>query len=272
MIEPPTAYRIALVFSPHMDHELQIFAHVRHWHSWPATVRFRQFIPHPRQDPWPDVDSWQPHGVIGHMTDPVTIHHLERIAHLVRLAPARDGSQPADVGLDYAAIAQTCVNHLIRLGYTSLGTLAWTPPIITAIATAAHSAGLPLYDLTPEIDIPPPRGMTPAGTMFEHLKATISQVPKPLGIVCEYDEDAVKVADACLEDDLSIPQDIGILGTGTSSQIGILNQPTLSNLQLPTAEIGRAAAARMSDLLEGKAPAPHQHFAPIGRDITKSCG
>ena len=82
-------------------------------------------------------------------------------------------------------------------------------------------------------------------------------LPKPVGIWCAADIQALKLTQTCQELGLSIPDQVAILGTGNDALLCNMSTPNLSSLDINGEEVGFEAAR----LLEQR----NQEFEKTGK-------
>lgn len=86
--------------------------------------------------------------------------------------------------------------------------------------------------------------------------SALMRVPNPpTAVLCANDEMAFGAARALRALGLRVPEDVSIVGFDDQDMAAYYNPP-LTTVDIPRREIGREAAARLLDLLEGRAVAP----------------
>ncbi|MBR0237338.1 MAG: DNA-binding transcriptional regulator [Thermoguttaceae bacterium] len=83
-------------------------------------------------------------------------------------------------------------------------------------------------------------------SMFDWLRS----LPKPIGIWCPADIQALKLAQACQELDISVPDQVAILGTGNDSLLCNMTTPNLSSLDINGEEVGFEAARLLEQRIQ----------------------
>ena len=84
----------------------------------------------------------------------------------------------------------------------------------------------------------------------------LKRLPKPVGILAFDDKMAMRVIAACLQENIAIPDLVGVLGIGNDELLCELTAPALSSLAVPTHEVGRRAAEMLAEFLAGHPPNP----------------
>ncbi len=97
------------------------------------------------------------------------------------------------------------------------------------------------------------------------LEGKLAKAPRPLGVFCHSDYDAISVLNACLKAGLSVPEEVAILGVG-DNEIACENQSVpLSSIRHDYGRIGYEAAALLQHLMQGGGnPAKPQLIQPVG--------
>lgn len=106
------------------------------------------------------------------------------------------------------------------------------------------------------------------------LQKWVRDLPKPIGIFAVHDPVGRCVAAACREENISIPEEVAILGVDNDELICDLTHPPLSSVSVPWEKIGYEAARVMDQLLStGRAPrrpvvvAPEPVMARLSSDL-----
>jgi len=92
--------------------------------------------------------------------------------------------------------------------------------------------------------------------IFTHRLATLlRKAPKPLAVLGYDDADAARVLTACLEADISVPQDVAIMGIGDDTVVCENQAVPLSSVGHDLARIGYAGAALLDRMMSRKGKA-----------------
>ena len=182
-------------------------------------------------------------------------------AAFARLAPAplvsvntdRSGEGIASVCLDEEAIARLAVQHLRDAGLRQLSTFrfdnspfavererAFTEAASAAGARVSPGWGSDLAALAPRIETP--------AAIFDWLR----QLPKPCGIFTCTDSWGRAVARYVRAAELSVPEQIALVGADNDVLECELISPPLSSVMIPWQELGRKAAQLVQNALAGK--------------------
>ncbi len=99
----------------------------------------------------------------------------------------------------------------------------------------------------------------------EKLKKWLANLPKPVGIFCGLDRDALEISYLCGELGLRVGKDVGIVGYGNDEFFCQTRHPYLSSVENNPARIGYEAAKLLVDLIHGgRPPGKPIRVAPAG--------
>lgn len=84
------------------------------------------------------------------------------------------------------------------------------------------------------------------------LSAWLRKLPKPCAVFAPNDRRGKQVIDACIEEDISVPGELAILGVDDDSWFCEASAPTLSSIQCDVETAGYAIAQHLNALLHGK--------------------
>jgi LacI family transcriptional regulator len=85
------------------------------------------------------------------------------------------------------------------------------------------------------------------------LRQWLRDLPKPVGIFCMSDPQARAVEMMCLEMNIRIPSEVGILGTGNRAGGRMTGQIEVSHIEVPLYEMGYHAGGEISKMLKDPA-------------------
>lgn len=90
-------------------------------------------------------------------------------------------------------------------------------------------------------------------------KEWILSLPRPCAILAANDRYAWHAIDICRENDISVPEEIAVLGVDNDVLLTEMVRPTLSSIDLGAERVGFAAAKMLEELMNGKS----KNAAPI---------
>jgi LacI family transcriptional regulator, galactose operon repressor len=86
----------------------------------------------------------------------------------------------------------------------------------------------------------------------EYLSEWVQNLPKPVGVLACYDVLAQKLLDACRASDISVPEEVAVIGVDNDKILCKLSEPSLSSI-IPNAHLtGYEAARILSSMMDGK--------------------
>ncbi len=87
----------------------------------------------------------------------------------------------------------------------------------------------------------------------DQLADWLSQLPKPIGIMCCQDDRGHEVIDACQRVELQVPNEVAVIGVDNDEFICRLAAPSLTSVDIGSERIGYEAAALLDRLMSGEA-------------------
>jgi LacI family transcriptional regulator len=165
--------------------------------------------------------------------------------------------------------ARSAVSYLIRLGYTRVGTI--TGPLNTTVGldrlegyrVALDEKGLVLDErLLVEGDFTESGGYLAAQRLLEH---------KPEAIFAASDMMALGAVRAIREANLSVPQDIAVVGYDDLPP-ATLSDPPLTTVRQPIHHMGIELVETLLDIIENRNQRPQRKIFETELVIRESCG
>ncbi|MDF1872343.1 LacI family DNA-binding transcriptional regulator [Vannielia sp.] len=161
------------------------------------------------------------------------------------------------IGLPDAEAMACAIDALVALGHSRIGIVTGptgnTRPIADRLAGGVQRLRDHGMDLGPEAISE--AGDYSAETAREATRALLRRDLSLTAIACTGDVPAIGVVVECMENGLRVPDDISITGCGQTLMAQYV-YPSLATVRLPFDELGRIAAERLLDLIEGRAAAP----------------
>lgn len=93
------------------------------------------------------------------------------------------------------------------------------------------------------------------GLEGRRLSAWLKQLPKPVAIMAARDERALKILDMCMDEGISVPHEIALLGVGNDEILCQTTTPSLSSLELDGENTGFDCARLLDERMRDQAPA-----------------
>jgi LacI family transcriptional regulator, galactose operon repressor len=108
------------------------------------------------------------------------------------------------------------------------------------------------------------------GLLFQdHLARWLKSLPKPVGIMTCNDIRGNQVMNACRRLDLTVPEEIAVVGVDNDEIFCELSDPPLSSVALDTSRIGYEAAALLEEIMDGGEPPAQPVLVPPLGIITR---
>ena len=86
----------------------------------------------------------------------------------------------------------------------------------------------------------------------QQLAVWLSQLPKPVGIMCCHDDRGQQVLDACQRADLGVPDEVAVLGVDNDEFLCRLSVPSLTSVDVRAERIGYHAASLLDQMMNGE--------------------
>ncbi len=201
--------------------------------------------------------GWRPEGVIMHSreaTDDVVAG--ARAAVFLHSDPPDNwhGRPCGFVFCDDAAAGRIAASHLLKRNlrhfgyYGSLRQTIWSETRHESFAEAIREAGMPepsVFGIEPPYELSRQR---------KALAEWVRGLPKPCGILASSDWPAKQILDICREEEISVPEQVQVIGIDNEDYVCEQSVPTLSSIE-PDFEGGGYEAIRALDaMLSGKRP------------------
>ena|ERR1700722_8830287 len=143
---------------------------------------------------------------------------------------------------DDAGVGRMAFEYFRQRGFRSFGfcghpTASWSRMRCSAFAAECRKDGLSFTSATASDRVP---------------HEWIRNLPRPCAILCANDRYAWHVIDVCRENDISVPEEIAVLGVDNDVLLTKMVRPTLSSIDLGAERIGFAAAKMLDDLIQGR--------------------
>ncbi|MBQ2621588.1 MAG: DNA-binding transcriptional regulator [Thermoguttaceae bacterium] len=204
-----------------------------------------------------DFDSWKGDGILSRSVSPEMYKKLlKKKKPIVELFGDQISLFP-EVCTDEEASAKMAAEHFRSRGLKHLGFYAYGTPWWITIRRDLFVDQAREMNMSCSVS-PDCIGETQAETSYPRWKEGyrksmsdwLLSLPKPVGIWCAADIQALKLTQACRELGLSIPDQVAILGTGNDSLLCNMTTPNLSSLDINGEEVGFAAAKLLEERIE----------------------
>lgn len=233
------------------------------------------FKPHGLGQPPPDwLTSWRGDGILARINDRAMANAVLRTK-----VPAIDlRSSLGDIGLPIVGIenrdvVKLAVEHLVERGFrhfgfcgTPYGEHRYQDERSDRFAKAIRGRG---FDCA--VYQNPARAVLSWDEEQEHIAQWLRKLPKPVAVMTCHDDRGQQVLDACLRAELTVPDDVAILGVDNDEFLCNLSTPPLTSIDVDSERIGYEAAALLDRMMRGaRAPKKPRLFPPRGIVVRKS--
>ena len=170
---------------------------------------------------------------------------------------------------DYQAIAKLAFDHFLcrgfkRFAFCSDKRYKWAELLSAQFTSCVRSSGFPCYIHVPMK--PKPFG---SDEEINDIIAWVKKLPKPIAIMGCNDFRARQVLEACRREDISVPDEVAVLGEDNDEVFCDLSEPPLSSIVQNSKRIGYEAAACLSRLMKGEIASSQGVFIPPIEIVTR---
>lgn len=195
------------------------------------------------------IRRWKPDGVIFNVEG-----RLPLPRDLPRVRLFRETRTCDCVGLDDPGIGAMAARYFLDKGFTSLVFLTGHMGVrskgrYAGFCEAAGQRGVEarLVESDSESGLLPSHQRDGA---IAALGAELKRMPGPVAVLTLNDYFALDVIDACHQVDLTIPEQVSVLGIDNDAHICAIARPALSSIRLPYRKIGEQAAALLEEQMK----------------------
>jgi LacI family transcriptional regulator len=218
--------------------------------------------------------EWRPHGIVALLFHQEMADALLKLkVPLVNTTSTLSAWQLPLVEADHTAVGRMAADYFLAKGYRNFGFFgsAWTHVSTTRessfrVRLAEH--GFPLATCHAEY-LPRPPASASWRRVDRQVERWLRTLPKPVAIFCSNDVPARDLADVCRRLELTVPQQVALLGVDNDELECGLTWPSLSSIELPSQKIGYEAAKLLDSLMRGKPAMTTTLFLPPVRVITR---
>lgn len=226
---------------------------------WSMYLDLRELMIDPPQ--W--LDRWNGDGIISRSTTPELAETLLR-----KKIPTVDLTDIyGDLGLphiwtDNLEVGRLAAGHLLERGfrhfaYCGFSGHDWARQRLTGFREALHAA-----HSAAEVLESPWSGNRDWEDQQREITDWLRELPKPLGVFACNDMRGQHVLDACRRLELSVPEEVAVIGVDNDELICAMCDPPLSSVVPNPRKIGYEAAAMLDRLMQGAPPHPYEQIVP----------
>lgn len=214
-------------------------------------------------DPIPSwLEHWDGDGIIARLTDEQAIEQLRKSAvPLVLLKQGTGNLQPAEMPAvnDHQAIGREAAAHLLVRGYehfafAGIDGLPWSDERLQGYSDALSEAGHRPHRFPRQSIRTHGEPESLVGGDLSRFAPWLSELPRPCGVFAVDDFIGRAVLNACRAAELSVPEEIAVIGVDDEPCVSELGYPGLSSIVPDNVQVGRLAAARLDKLMRGETP------------------
>lgn len=210
-----------------------------------------------------EVQSWQPSGLLTRIDSATFLKSVDQLA--VPTVDLRGAFRPANGAVfdtDHRAVSELAFDHLRDLGFRNYGFCGYPGVDFSDKRRDAFMELVESYGYRGSVYAPKRRNSGDDVTRRESLGELkiediigwIHSLPKPVAVFACNDIRGRQVLRACLEAELSVPDEVAVLGVDDDEVICELSIPPLSSVEPDAERLGYEAAAMLETLLEGHDP------------------
>ena len=221
------------------------------------------YEPRGLEDPLPRwLESWDGDGVISRLGNVNSAKRLQQTGLPIVQLAGNQTSVKVDVLVHEQLLAKMAADHLLGYGYQqfayySYGTSWWSFDRGHVFAEEMRKRG---YECSCFRSISGSKNaFAPKWSLDERkrLQKWLLHLPKPVAIFTARDTHAQEVLLVCRQHDLSVPNEVAVLGIDDDPWFCHYLVPTLSSIDINGFQIGWEAAVLLDNLLKGR-PRPAQ--------------
>jgi LacI family transcriptional regulator len=257
-------WRTGSWYSRAVVHGLNKFALGKDWvfHIGPATPQIIALVRH-----------WKADGVIAHISLPEISAGLRTLRKsVVNIASKFPELKFPRVGIDSRAIGQMAADHFLQQGFQNfafygLEKSEWSKDrelgFRRQLAEAGHSR---VHSLTAGLDVDDVANWV---EFDKRVTGWLRTLPKPVGIFACNDIKSHELALMCRLANISVPEEVALLGVDNDPVICDNSWLSLSSIALPLERLGFEAGAMLDRLMQGKRPPKQPILLPPVRVIVR---
>jgi len=167
-----------------------------------------------------------------------------------------------EVRLDSAGIGVMAAKHLLECSFMHFGAVGevyhadWSNLRINAFVETVASCG----HIAAVYPIPNKRDWA---IEQKHLSKWLKSLPKPVGIFTATDIRARNVIEACKLADITVPEEVAVVGVDNDDLFCDMTSPKLSSVAIDAESAGYESAKALDHLMHGKKAVSTSFFGPL---------
>ncbi len=193
--------------------------------------------------------------LIGHHRDPSVYEFIDRRRVPVMVSWAYDPTQPKpSVGFDNRAAMQAMAERVLEMGHRHIAVISAVQANndrarerVSGVRAAFQSRG---FDDQGLIVIETDYSIERGGNAFSEL---MTQTPRPTAVICGNDVLALGALQRAQSMGMRVPDDVSITGFD-DIELATVTVPALTTVHVPHRDMGREAARRLWQMVDGDGP------------------
>jgi LacI family transcriptional regulator len=206
------------------------------------------------------------HGYIAHIFHPALADALQALRRpVINVSGVLPDLPFPRVVADHAEVGRQAAQHLLERGLQQLGFVGYRRHHFAVerergFREVAEAAGVSVATFHQ----PGQRWEDPSGVWRwnEPLLEWLRRLPKPVGVLASHDTQGAQIAEYCYQLNLTVPDDVAVVGVDDDDLLCDLSRPSLSSVRLPAERIGFEAARLLDLWLNGQRPADRALVLP----------
>jgi len=220
------------------------------------------------------IENWQGHGIISRVTNRKLANLVRRKnIPLVELTDRGKGFDFPTVRTDDYAVGVLAAEHLFERGFRNLAFCgyqheAWSTRREAAFSKHANDNGAALSVFrSPWLN----KSANPWEIEQQQLALWIASLPKPVGVMSCNDVRGQQVLEACSRANVTVPEEVAVVGVDDDQMICELCEPPLSSVATNATTVGFRAAELLDQMMAGETTFESvTQLTPIGITVRQS--
>ena len=224
-------------------------------------------------DPPPWLEDWSGSGIIARIENQAMATAIRKTGlPVVDVSAARLLPDAPCVETDDRAIAKAASSHLIERGFRDLAYSGeqrynWSSQRGEYFRQYAEAANCRFHEYSSPATIRQPRSTKEIQRLSEWLES----LPRPVGIMTNYDLRAQLILDLCRDLNIAVPEEIAVVSVDNDTLLCDLCDPPLSSVILDAHRTGYLAASLLDQLMAGEELPGEIHLVlPLGLQTRQS--
>jgi LacI family transcriptional regulator len=205
-----------------------------------------------------EVVRLEPDGIIAYIADRWLLDAANELSAPLVDTALGEVRVPFTVSVNNLVIGRLAAEHLSQIGLDHFGYCGVDARVASEERLASFAECL-RDSRVASFSEPISEGESSLGGLISWLQ----KLPKPVGLLVFDDKLGERVLTACRWAELSVPDQVAVLGIGDDELMCEVSWPALSSISLPTRRLGSEAAKLLAQALRGdKIARPHRKLDP----------